>query len=554
MSTRKTLILSNFTLNSVKGFLRANGVEADLAPLGDIYNSVIDYDRLYADAEYEYIFVWIDPFQLFSCMSEEEQEIGRFKDDLDVALSQFVQVLAGLKVKGVMIASFTVPARKNTFSLLNHKPGLGQSYKMNLANTVLAENIEEYAGIQMLDSSPWTCQNKENSKLWYMGKIAWSNEVYKAAASDVSFTINTLRGKSAKLLLLDLDNTLWGGVVGDDGYENLRLGGIDPVGEAFKDFQKEIKALKAKGVVLGLVSKNTEAIAMEAIEKHPEMILKPEDFVTWRINWQDKASNIRSIIEEINIGDNAVVFIDDSPTERDIVERALPEVHVADFPSDPVNLPKFLRELQAFDVVNVTAEDRNKTALYQAEGKRKSAVPDQAFLADWIRDLAIKIDVKPFADKNAKRIHQLLNKTNQFNTLTRRCTEAELILWLQSEEHHLFGVSVEDKFGSYGLVGILGIALENNVAKVSDFVMSCRVMGKDIEQTLIYSCIQIARNLDANSISFEYLETPKNAPCLEALKKSELTNLENTFSWDLKQEYPLVSLHALNVPEIMNPA
>jgi FkbH-like protein len=227
---------------------------------------------------------------------------------------------------------------------------------------------------------------------------------------------------------------------------------------------------------------------------------------------------------------------------------------VADFPSDPVNLPKFLRELQAFDVVNVTAEDRNKTALYQAEGKRKSAVPDQAFLADWIRDLAIKIDVKPFADKNAKRIHQLLNKTNQFNTLTRRCTEAELILWLQSEEHHLFGVSVEDKFGSYGLVGILGIALENNVAKVSDFVMSCRVMGKDIEQTLIYSCIQIARNLDANSISFEYLETPKNAPCLEALKKSELTNLENTFSWDLKQEYPLVSLHALNVPEIMNPA
>ena len=185
--------------------------------------------------------------------------------------------------------------------------------------------------------------------------------------------LRAVRGQSRKVVICDLDDTLWGGIVGDAGWENLRLGGHDPVGEAFADFQRELKALTRRGIILAMVSKNTEAVALEAIEKHPEMQLRKDDFAAWRINWDDKAQNIADLMEELNLGLDSAVFLDDNPVERARISEALPEVLVPNLPRDKMLFASTLRKLNCFDSATVSSEDRKRAAFYNAERDRRTS-------------------------------------------------------------------------------------------------------------------------------------------------------------------------------------
>ena len=227
--------------------------------------------------------------------------------------------------------------------------------------------------------------------------------------------------------MLDLDNVLWGGVVGEVGWTGINLGGHDHVGEAFADFQRALKALAARGVQLALVSRNDEATALEAIDRHPEMQLRREDFAGWRINWEDKAQNIAGLLAELNLGDESAVFIDDSAIERERVRTAIPEVLVPEWPDDPARFREALGSLRCFDSPFLTEEDRRRTAMSAAERSRRCRVSTAvASVEDWLQSLDISVTVEMLSDGNLDRAVQLFNKTNQMNLATRRLSKPEL--------------------------------------------------------------------------------------------------------------------------------
>lgn len=410
-------------------------------------------------------------------------------------------------------------------------------------NHRLVENLSGEIGIFVLDSSRWFAFDRSiNTEMWYVAKVPYSNSAFKAAIKDFKAALNGVRGNSRKVVICDLDDTLWGGIVGDEGWENLQLGGHDPVGEALVDFQRELQALSRRGIILAIVSKNTESVALEAIEKHPEMVLRKNDFAAWRINWEDKAQKIVDLMKELNLGLQSAVFLDDNPAERARVGEALPELLVPDLPKDKMLYASILRRLTCFDVPVVTDEDRKRAGIYSSQRDRRVALErthEVGSLEEWLYTLDIKVHAESIKDTNRQRTGQLFNKTNQLNLSTRRLTEAEILGWPSKHNRKLWTYRVSDKFGDSGLTGIASVELDGDEAKVVDFILSCRVMGKRVEETIVHHLTLSARTLGAKKLIAEYLETKKNQPCLEFLRRSGLVNeSRNIFTWDLSKEYP----------------
>jgi FkbH-like protein len=357
-------------------------------------------------------------------------------------------------------------------------------------------------------------------KLWAMGKVIHPRPALEAFARQIRSLIDSLQGRSRKLIVLDLDNTLWGGTVGDDGWQNLRLGGIDPIGESYSLFQRQLKVLRRRGVLLGLVSKNEELVALEAIRSHPEMVLKMEDFVGWRINWQDKAANIADLVTELNLGPQSVVFIDDNPAERDRVRQALPEVLVPEWPADPAMYPLALKNLGCFETLQLSDEDRQRTAMYQQERQRTHTMGAVGSRADWLKSLGMKVLIRRLEPANLARAAQLLNKTNQFNLSTRRLSEAQLADWAAQPGQGCLVFDAEDRFGGYGLVGLLSLCVqpEDKSLRIVDWVVSCRVLGRGLEETMLAAAGHWAHKAGCGRIVATYQPTVKNKPILSFLE------------------------------------
>jgi FkbH-like protein len=393
--------------------------------------------------------------------------------------------------------------------------------------------------VHVLDAQRWLAAAGAgySPKAWYLGKVAFHDAVFAEAAREIKAGLRALGGQMRKLLVLDLDDTLWGGIVGDAGWENLRLGGHDGEGEAFVDFQRAAKALKQRGIALAIVSKNEESVALEAIRKHPEMVLREEDFVAWRINWSDKARNLAEIATELNLGLQSVVFIDDNPVERARVREALPEVLVPEWPVDKLLYPSTLLGLRCFDAASFTREDAERTQLYAAEKKRDALLHQVGSLDAWLEGLQLRVKAEPLAAGNLVRTAQLLNKTNQLNLSTRRLSEAELLDWSKREGHRVWALSVSDRFGDAGLTGIVSLEAEGGVGRIVDFVLSCRVMGRKVEETMLHVAVSHARSLGLRSVEVRYSPTPKNKPTLAFLERSGFQRDGERFFWEAGQEY-----------------
>ncbi|HEY0977723.1 MAG TPA: HAD-IIIC family phosphatase [Flavobacteriales bacterium] len=409
----------------------------------------------------------------------------------------------------------------------------------------LSERIADTPNIRALNSQRWLQQagpTAWSEKLWYLTKTPFSNEVFKAAADDLLAGSRIEQGRAIKLIVLDLDDTLWGGIVGDDGWENLQLGGHDATGEAFVDFQRTLKALKERGILLAIASKNEESTALEAIAKHPEMVLRPEDFVTHRINWNDKAGNIADLLQELNLGAQNVLFIDDNPVERSRVKEFLPEVLVPDWPTNKLLYDRTLRSLPVFDLEAISTEDRQRTRLYHEEKQREHAKTSATDVDAWLRSLGMHVTVAPVDDADFARAHQLLNKTNQFNLTTARPTEKELRERLNDPNRPMWSLRVRDRFGDAGLTGLLGLDLTHpEHAVITDLVLSCRVMGRRVEETLLHLADAQARAQGKRSIIARLIPTAKNKPCLSFLESSGWSVAADgpSFTWDLSTTYPL---------------
>ena len=389
----------------------------------------------------------------------------------------------------VLVPNWILKQPNETSLALSYTKDSGLDYNLSFMNYYLSEQISNEKNIYILNSSKWLANcgitKTYSSKSWYLMKTPFSNDFFKEAISDLTNLYGSIKGLNKKLLILDLDDTLWGGVVGEVGWKNLRIGGHDYLGEAFRDFQVRIKSLKNQGVLLALASKNEESIAIEAINSHPEMLLSKNDFVTYRINWEDKAKNIAEMVEELNLGLQSVVFFDDSAFERERVRESLPEVLVPELPKDPTDYVSFLSKLHCFDTIHITEEDKKRGDLYKSEFKRTDLKRKFKSLSDWINTLDLTVELENIKEKNFPRTLQLLNKTNQMNLSTRRLSEKEFGEWIKKKSNYLWTLRAKDKFGNYGIIGILSISTKNKIAHLVDFVLSCRVVGRFIEESAI---------------------------------------------------------------------
>jgi FkbH-like protein len=286
------------------------------------------------------------------------------------------------------------------------------------------------------------------------------------------------------------------------------------------------------------VSKNEEAIALEAITNHPEMVLRLEDFAGWRINWQDKAANILELTRELNLRLDSVVFIDDSAFERARVREAIPDVLVPDWPEDRMRYKSALLELRCFDTPTFSLEDASRAKMYSTERERRALQHKAQSQDEWFKDLEISVTVDELSSANLPRVSQLLNKTNQLNLTTRRLTQQELWNWLFTASRKLWTFQVSDRFGAYGLTGIASLEIDGSQGQIVDFVLSCRAMGRGIEQTMLSIVLQYSKSLGLSHVTATYIPTSKNIPCLRFLEQSGLVRTEqNTFRWALNSDY-----------------
>ncbi|HOQ37193.1 MAG TPA: HAD-IIIC family phosphatase [Acetivibrio sp.] len=353
-----------------------------------------------------------------------------------------------------------------------------------------------------------------SKKLWYLGGIKFSMKAEKVLEQYINRCVDSVKGKRKKCMVLDLDNTLWGGVVGEVGMEGIELSDYKE-GARYKDFQKKLKEIKDLGIILAVVSKNNFDDAIKVIREHKHMVLKEEDFVALKINWDLKSQNIRDLSEELNIGLDSIVFIDDNPVERESVKRELPEVTVPGFPQDTSELLNFAVELyhNYFYTLDITDEDTVKTEIYRQNMKRRDAQKSSASYEDFLKSLETKIEIRRISAENVQRAAQLTQKTNQFNLTTKRYSEQELLALIDEEGFEGFVAYVSDRFGDNGMVSVVITKRKTDTEiELDTFLLSCRVMGRFIEEQIIGFIEDLYKKSGYKRLVTYYKPTEKNAP------------------------------------------
>ena len=320
-----------------------------------------------------------------------------------------------------------------------------------------------------------------------------------------------LTGRSAKALVVDLDNTLWGGVIGEDGMHGIKLGAEYP-GSAYQALQRALLDLHRKGILLAVCSKNDPDDAMEALRNHPGMLLRPEKFAAMRINWSDKAQNLREVASELNIGTDALAFLDDNPVERAQVRAALPEVIVIELPRDPSQYADVVRDSPFFERLTLSQEDLQRTALYAAERERSRVEQSFTSKQDFFRSLEQEAEIAPVERASLARVAQLTQKTNQFNATTRRYSEQQIAEIAARPHWQVFSMRVRDRYGDHGLVGVAITRDDGDSCEIDTFLLSCRVIGRNLETALLSHLAEAARARGLTSIKGWFFSTKKNAP------------------------------------------
>lgn len=346
-------------------------------------------------------------------------------------------------------------------------------------------------------------------KLYAIAKMPFSMETLPRLAFEAVSVVKALIGRFKKCVILDLDNTLWGGVIGDDGLEGIQIGELGQ-GHAFSELQRWLKELRKRGVILCVCSKNNEDTAKEPFEKHPEMVLRMEDISLFVANWEDKASNVRYIQKTINIGMDSIVFLDDNPFERNLV-RTIEGITVPELPADPAEYLSYLQGLDLFETASFSAADRDRTAQYRAEVGRIRLQEQFTSFDDYLRGLEMVATVRPFEPFQYPRIAQLTQRSNQFNLRTVRYTEAEIEQIASDDRYITRYFMLKDKFGDHGLISVVILEKRERELFVHEWLMSCRVLKRGMEEFIADKIVEIAKENGFEAVIGEYLRTPKNA-------------------------------------------
>ena len=341
-------------------------------------------------------------------------------------------------------------------------------------------------------------------------EMVLSIDVLPHVATKTISLINALHGKFKKCVILDLDNTTWGGIIGDDGIENIQIGSLG-IGKAFSEFQYWIKKLKNRGIIVAVCSKNTESVAKEPFEKHPDMVLRLDDISVFIANWENKADNIRQIQKILNIGFDSMVFLDDNPFERNMVRENISEITVPELPEDPAEYLEYLYTLNLFETVSFSYEDVERTKLYQIEAQRISIQEKFTNEDDFLKSLNMTSLVESFTAFNRPRVAQLSQRSNQFNLRTVRYTDSEIEKISLSPNYFTFAFTLEDKFGDNGLICVIILRkIDLKTVFIETWFMSCRVLKRGMENFVLNTIIDFSKENGFEIVKGEYIPTIKN--------------------------------------------
>jgi len=418
-------------------------------------------------------------------------------------------------------------------------PG-GRGRLLRAINVALWEAAGRAPGVAILDvdqiAGRFGKDRWSDPVLWHTAKQYPSAEAMPALGHQLTAMLRAILGLSSKCIALDLDGVLWGGVIGEDGLAGIKLGG-GPAGEAFVEFQRYLQSLARTGVLLAVCSKNNPEDAVLPFRQHPEMVLRERDIAVFIANWKAKEENLRAIAAAMNIGLDAMVFVDDNPVERSRVRQNLPEIGVIDLPADPAQYVAAMGRCGLFETLAITSEDRGRTASIRENLERRTLESTSGSVDDYLAQLDIKVQLTPFDEVNLPRIVQLINKTNQFNLTTRRCGDAE-VRALRAAGAYTQAMRASDRFGDSGLTGVLIAIPEGGGLRVDTWLMSCRVLGRRLEEVMFGALVRYAAQNKYMYITGEYISTAKNSQvadlyvrlgCAATGQKGE----SRLFRWDM---------------------
>ena len=522
---RRVLLVGDTTLDPLGRLLEKNQeepqIEVTSAPYGQIYQILLDGSHPAWSSKPDTLIVWTAPELTLPAFArllrfEFESPSTEYDEALREA-ERFAEAIlkAATRVGLVLVPTWILPTHDRWIQTIAWRHGVGPANLLARANLMLAEKFAGAKNIVLLDAGYWQASLPRSAfdpRMFAVAKILYSQNLFEKAATEVKAVMRGALGNTKKVIVCDLDNTLWGGVVGDDGPQNLKLGAPDPLGECFCAFQRSLKGFASRGILLAICSKNDEALALSVIEEHPAMVLRKGDFVAWRINWKNKAENLAEMADELNLGLDSFVFLDDSPQERDQVRQLLPQILTPDMPQSPSDFAPFLSALNCFETSSLGKEDFERTQMYRSERDRKESMDLSGDLEGWLSSLQIEVKAAQLRRENLPRAAQLLNKTNQFNLSLRRLDEKSFWDWAEDPGHSIYTFNVSDRFGDFGLVGLASFSLNNGEAQITDFVMSCRVMGKKVEEALLGYTVECAKASGANHVLAAPADGPRNEP------------------------------------------
>jgi len=454
-----------------------------------------------------------DFFPNFPQISDEDKK-EKEKEVIN-HLENLISILTSRTDGLVLVNNFIVPWF-SPLGILDNKEKIGYRRFFQELNEMLTELYRENRQVYVVDLESLAGKHGKsrciNYKMYFRGSIALSESFLPVVADEYVAYIKALKNLTRKCIVLDLDNVLWGGILGEEGFDGIKLGD-SPEGKAYVAFQRLLLSYYNRGVILAINSKNNREDALKVIREHPNMILREKNFAAMRINWRDKVENMISLAEELNIGLDSMIFIDDSPQERERMRQALPQVYVLDLPPSPFEYCESLKGINDLNTLILSEEDKRRGEMYYARRKRMELMKSIRSLEDFLRSLNIAVEIKYADSFSIPRITSLINRTNQFNLTSRRYTQAEVEeMSSQPDKFLIYNMRVSDKFGDEGTVGVAIVKKKEKEWVIDSFLLSCRVIGRKVETALLAKIIEDARKSGVFTLIGEYIPTSKNEP------------------------------------------
>tara|TARA_Y100000782_G_C10164168_1_gene256920 strand:+ start:127 stop:1902 length:1776 start_codon:yes stop_codon:yes gene_type:complete len=451
-------------------------------------------------------------FLPYSISASERKEFVETKVD---EIKKLVETFLDNSNSKLVITNFQIPVY-SPYGINEQKEDFGMKQLVYEINNKIRHELKDQPLVFIYDFNEFIMKfgeyNVFNYQDYFFGDIKISIDYIPKFADELLGYVNAVMGITKKCIVLDLDNTLWGGIIGEDGFDNIKLGD-DAVGRSFVEFQKRLLALNQRGIILAINSKNNFEDAMEVIKKHPSMILREDNFACMKINWDDKVTNLQEISKELNIGLDSMVFFDDDLINQEFVKTSLPEVLVVELPNDSSQFAQIITKMKEFDVLKITEEDVKRNEMYLVQKKRTELKNKIVDFDEFLKQMNIEVNIKKADSFTIPRISQLTLKTNQFNLTTKRYQQEEISSFSSDKDRIVECVQVSDKFGDNGITGVYIIEKKDSKEWIIDtFLLSCRIMGRKVEEAMLYQIIEKAKNLGIKKIKGKFIPTKKNKP------------------------------------------